>query len=621
MTRLGRRDALLLLAAPALMLWLDWHGLRTWFHQDDFAWLALARSVDSAAQLWRALFEPAAQGTVRVWSERVFFLALERLFGLDHRPFHLAVLATQTVNLGLLYWITLRLSASRLAATAAPVFWVLSPGLAVPLAWLSAYNQVLCGFFLLAAFACLLRWLDTGRKGWFAAQAALFVLGFGALEVNVVYPALASAWCWLERRRVPRPVWWLWLPAAAFVVFHLVLIPKPAAGVYAQHWDLSILKTYATYWTMALGGGPDAAEVAKNIPARGAAVWLLSVALLGWLLRAAVLRERLAVFGFLWFTVVLSPVLPLRDHVSDYYLALPTIGVAWMLASMLAAAGRAGRAPAAAAAALAAVYALYAGSAHRATADWRYGHGLEARYLVTAMERARELHRGNLFVVSGIDSELFWGGFHDGRLLFRERFCLDPAERPRVVAPPGFPDISAAFCSPAEIAQAFRQRALAAYQWLPAERRLRATTRLYVHRLPREWRDLPPARVAPAEPWAAQWLGQGWHQPEPGGRWTARSAELTLAAPDQPGRRLRVSVFRPASLLASPVAVRIRVDGTELGRGQLDRQRPSLDLVLPLPEPRDGWRTMRVAIEAEPVAHVPGDVRELGVFVASVGWE
>jgi len=621
MTRLGRRDALLLLAAPALMLWLDWHGLRTWFHQDDFAWLALARSVDSAARLWQALLEPAAQGTVRVWSERVFFLALERLFGLDHRPFHLVVLGTQAVNLGLLYWITLRLSGSRLAAAAAPVLWVLSPGLAVPLAWLSAYNQILCGFFLLAAFACLLRWLDTESTGWFAAQAALFVLGFGALEVNVVYPALATAWCWLERRRVPSAVWWLWLPAVAFAVLHLVLIPKPATGVYAQHWDHSILKTYAAYWTMALGGGPDAEAVVKNIPARGAAVWLLSAALLGWLLRAAWLRERLAVFGFLWFTAVLSPVLPLRDHVSDYYLALPAIGVAWMLASMLAAAGRAGRTTAAGAAALAAVYAVYAGSAHRATADWRYQHGREARYLVTAMERAAELHPGGLFALSGIDSELFWGGFHDGRLLFRERFCLDPRERTSVEVPAGFPDISAAFCSPAEISQAVRQKTLAAYRWLPVERRLRATTRIYVHRLPREWLDLPPARVMPAEPWAARWLGQGWHQQEPGGRWTARSAELTLAAPDQAGRVLCVSVFRPASLLDKPVEVRIRVDGTERGQGQLDKQRPFLDIHVPLPEARPGWRMMRVAIEAEPVARVPGDARELGVFVTSAGWQ
>ncbi len=256
--RFGWRELLPALLAPALMLWLDWNGLRAWFHQDDFAWLSLAGRADSPAALWRALVEPAAQGTVRVWSERLFFLLGWKLFGLDHRPLHLIALATQTASLLLLYRVTRRIGGSRLAAAAACLLWAASPALATPLGWLSAYNQLLCALFVLAAFACLLEWLETGRRVWFAAQAALFVLGFGALEIMVAYPALAAAWCWLERRRVPAAVWWLWAPAALFAAAHMWLIPKPSAGVYARHWDLSILRTYFEYWRLAAGLGTRA---------------------------------------------------------------------------------------------------------------------------------------------------------------------------------------------------------------------------------------------------------------------------------------------------------------------------------------------------------------------------
>lgn len=619
--RLGPRDAALVLLGPALMLWLDWNGLRAWFHQDDFAWLALARGVDSFERLWRALFEPAAQGTVRVWSERLFFLLGWKLFGLDHRPLHLAVLATQTANLALLYWITLRLSGSRLAAAAAPLLWAASPGLAVPLGWLSAYNQILCAFFVLGAFACLLRWLDTGRRAWFAAQAALFVLGFGALEIVVVYPALAAAWCWMERRSVPRAVWWLWAPAAAFAAAHQWLIPKPATGVYARHWDLSLVWTYFRYWKLALAAEPGMGPAPLPWLPRPHAAALMGAVMLFWLYAAEKRGVKLAVFGFVWFTAALGPVLPLRDHVSDYYLTLPAAGLAWIFASALAEARRRGPVLLAAAGAAAALCGAYVGSAHRAAADWRYGRGLEARHLCLALERAVELHPGRTLVLTGIDSELFWGAFYDSRLLFRQRICLDPREAGRIHVPAGFGSISGAVCQPAELAEAARRGALTAYRWEPRERRLRAVTRLYAHRLPREWGELPPWTLQLSSPLGDRWLPKGWHQPEPGGRWMGRQAEAVLAAPGEPGRRLRVSGMRPDNLLGSPTVLLVRVEGREVGRVVLDRQRPAFDALFALPELRGAARMLRVELAVDRTDRAPGDLRDLGVFITRIGLE
>ena len=63
-----------------------WPGLRAWFQQDDFAWLALWQRIGVDMDLKSALFQPFAQGTVRVFSERVYFLAFRWVFGLNAFP-------------------------------------------------------------------------------------------------------------------------------------------------------------------------------------------------------------------------------------------------------------------------------------------------------------------------------------------------------------------------------------------------------------------------------------------------------------------------------------------------------------------------------------------------------
>ncbi len=618
MKRLRWRDAWLVLPALFVLVCLDWHGLRSWFHQDDFAWLSLGAGARSFEDLLGALFRPAAQGTVRVFSERLFFLLLERAFGMDHRPFHLVVLATQAANLALLGWITLRLSGSRLAAAAAPAVWMAGVGLAAPMAWLSAYNQVLTAFCLLAAFACLLEWLETGRRRWLAAQWVFFVIGLGSLEVAVVYPALAGAWCWLARRSVPRPLWWMLGAAAAFAAAHMAFIPKQSEGVYARHWDLSMLRTYGQYWSLALGGNLDPPQWPVSwLPRRAVAV-IGGLAAAAWLVLAWRRGAKLAVFGFAWFTLALAPVLPLRDHVSDYYLAIPSIGVAWIAATALQAAWGRGALTLAAALIPVALHLLYAGAAHRSMADWRYERGVNSKRLYLALERAIELHPGKLIVLTGVDGELFWAGFFDSRQLLPQRVCLDPRETAAVSAPAGFGDISGAICTPPETVAAARERRLVAYRWISG--RLHAQTRLYVHRLPEEWRDLPPAEIDLAGQEAARWLGSGWHQAEPGGRWTSLHAEVTLAAPDRAGRLLFITAYRPVEPQGEAVHLSVRVDGKQARRFLLPRQNAAFTLTVALPAP-GGSPSMRVELAIDRPFQAPGDARQLGIVVSRMHWQ
>src|SRR5579864_466788 len=121
---------------------LYWYGLRVWFLRDDFAWLGLQDGSTTARALLRNLFIPFAQGTIRPWSDRVFFLVFSSLFGLHSLPFRLFVFLNQFVNLILLAALARQLTGSALAGIAAPLLWLSNMALVTPMAWSAAYNEV-----------------------------------------------------------------------------------------------------------------------------------------------------------------------------------------------------------------------------------------------------------------------------------------------------------------------------------------------------------------------------------------------------------------------------------------------------------------------------------------------
>ena len=149
------------LIPPLVCLAVFWRVPFIWFRTDDFGWLILPEHVHGLPSLLRALFHPEAQGTVRVLSERIFFLVLSSVFGVWAAPFRFCALATWFAVLTLANAIGVSLTGSRLAGLAAAVLWTTSYVLVTPLAWASAYNQILCAFFLLAALYARMRWLET----------------------------------------------------------------------------------------------------------------------------------------------------------------------------------------------------------------------------------------------------------------------------------------------------------------------------------------------------------------------------------------------------------------------------------------------------------------------------
>ncbi len=609
-------------ALPSLAaLLIYWLGLNAWFSYDDFAWLSLNQRLKESGDLWNILLAPQAQGTIRPLSERAFFLVFHGLFGLDALPFHLAVFLTQFANLALLCAIARRLTGSRIAGLLAALLWIANGTLAVVMSWTSAYNQALCGFFILASFWCLLRYVDTGKVRYWILQWAAFLAGFAALEMMAVYPALAAGYTLLAARKHFRKTLWLLLPSAVYTVLHLRYAPGAVSGPYAMHLDGSMVRTLWTYWTWALCP-VNLMQSILRLPdwMTYAAVLLLTTALLSF--AAVRLRQgnRLGVFLAFWFLILIGPVLPLRDHMSDYYLTMPTIGLAILGGWALADAWKSRPSMKAAATALAGIYLVCSVPYAKAATRWQYDKSLESRALLQGLARAAELHPGKIIILTGLRSDLFWSAIrHRAHELvgIGELYIAPGAE----TAIERFDQLALVsdYVLPAPITARALEEGRAVVYSVDGDRPRNVTSVYAAAARARFARQEQPFLVEVGSQAFVDQIGPTWYQIEGKFRWMPKRATVSLHGPVTPDARLHLSGFCPSQqAVQKPLTLTVSVDGVIVGRPQISRSNAPFELVLPLSAQSLGKPKIEVAIEVDRTFSVPGDQRELGLIFGTI---
>lgn len=604
----GRIHPLCWAIPAAICLAIYWRGLLVWFQQDDFAWLALGTEVQTWPQFWRAMFAPMAQGTIRPWSERAFFMGLHALFGLDPLPFRIAVFATQLANLWLIASITRRITGSVVAATLAPALWIANSALVYVMTWSSVYNQALCAFGLLLAFELFLRHAESGRRGFYIAQWVVFLFGFGALEINLVYPAIALTYAVLRAPDQIRKTIPLFIPSIAFFLIHRMAAPKTAAPGYTMYFDTSIAATLWTYWQWVLGP----ARI-KNIfiappwiePA-GTAIF--SAALAGFALWQMRKRNWTVLFFLGWFIVTLAPILPLRDHLSDYYLTIPSIGLA-----MLAAWGISQSPKIVGATLLAGYLATTAPVSYEAT---RMSHkrSLRIENLLAGVAGAKKQHPGKIILLSGVDDELFWNGVLDNpfRLIGATGVYLSPESESLLTPHPELGQITEYTLPSAATLEALEKNRLAVY--LVSGERLRNITSIYEKTARLQLKNESPRRVDVGNPLLEPLLGKTWHSREGAYRWMPRRATVRIGGPRNARERLYLIGFIPAAELdKGPVRLSVRAEAFALGSRPVEKGMERIEVDFELPAALVGKDTIELTIEVDRTFVPPADGRELGV--------
>jgi len=603
-------------AVPSILcLVLYWPGLLAWFQQDDFVWLNLPNQAHGWDGLLRTLFQATVQGTWRPLSERVFFLAFGAMFGSDALPYRIWVFLTMFANLALAESVTARLTGSRAAGFWAAIFWVVNSKLATVMSWSCEYILVACGFFLLLALHFFLRYVETGERRYYVWTWAAFLTGFLAMETNVVFPALAGSYALLCARKYFRKTLPFFGASAVYGILHLVLAPNQGTVPYAMHFDGAMPATLWTYWRRSFepiglrylspfGTAPGAVSMA-----------CCTVALLAFVIYQARRKQWLALVLLGWYFIMLGPVVPLRNHIMDYYLTLPALCLAMLGGYALAWAWTQPMAWKALSTLLAASFALQ----HTPVA-WRYAEWYRARSeaqeaLVQGVERAHELHPDKVILLDGIDDYLFWGAIAQRPFLFLgiTNVYLTPGSDDRISAHPDLDEVSKFVMPVDEARRALDLDQVEVYR-VGNGPLLNITSRYELPAGPAV--AARPPRLEVSNPLVADRLGPGWYAAESGFRWMARRASLRMPGPRTAGQRLYVMAICPAEQVKNgPLDMIVTVDGIRLPPARFTKGGAESTVDFALPGEATGKKDIDVALELSHTVRIGVDTRDLGLAV------
>ncbi|MGA3016137.1 MAG: glycosyltransferase family 39 protein [Bryobacteraceae bacterium] len=594
---------------PSLFcLALYYYGIRAWYQQDDFVWLAQRYDIHNLHDFLRAVFHPAPHGTWRPLSERLFFLVCGSLFGTSAFPARLCVFLTQLANLVLLSSIARRLSGSRVAGFLAPVLWTANSALVLPMTWTSPYMEILCAFCILSAFYCFLRYVEAGRRSWYYGQWAAFLIGFGVMETTIVYPAIAAAYALLWARKHVRHTLPLFGVSLLFFGFHTWFAPKQHTGIYSQHFDARMLKTVAIYWKWVLVP-----------PGRGWPPFLvmLTVVAMVYIAWSAWRRNLLPLFGLICFGLLLAPVAPLTEHMTPYYLTLPAIGIALVGASGAAAAAGKGWPQKIVAAAVLSLFLIGQAPVAARQCRWWSARSRRMERIVLGVLAVHRQFPGKTLVLTGVDAVFFSGAvwFRAFPAFGVPDTYVDADDRGKIPPDPLLVDSSRYFMDPFDLQQGLlgeRVRVLSVAGPVPVD----VTPRFEA--LAKASALIGPRRIDLATVRSQPYLVGEWYESEGKHRWMGRSAGVVLAGPELPAESLHLRGYCPAAQVKSgPLAGRVTADGRLIGTFSLSRGDADFEIAFSLPPGAVGKPSIRVEIQLDHTIRVPDDDRDLGLSFGS----
>jgi len=289
------------------------------FAADDFHFLTTARD-----RSWAHIFALGDGARFYRPVVHLWFAGAVSACGQTTSCFHLLHLAAHGVAGGLLFALVYYVSRDRLLSFLTTVVFMVSPGYAEAVLWVSCATEVLSGLFLLATVLLCLIAADTQRRrAWMVAAISALGAVFSH-EAGTALFLLVPAFLWLTGRRHAIRVANLWPLGVVGLLFAFALVlanwrnPLLTEGDYRL--GLHMLRNVLDY-LVSLYIGPHAASGYITIALAVSAV--------------AVAGPGSARLGAAWMLLAMLPFLGFVSGTTSRYLYAPTMGFAWMVAGLL----------------------------------------------------------------------------------------------------------------------------------------------------------------------------------------------------------------------------------------------------------------------------------------------
>ncbi|HLK22926.1 MAG TPA: hypothetical protein VKT81_28465 [Bryobacteraceae bacterium] len=566
--------------------------------------------IHNAQDLREILLQPTPGGSWRPFSDRGYYLLLQSIFGATPVPFHIACFLTQFINLALVFSITRRLTGSDGAAFLAPLLWIANSKLLLVMAWCLAYDYALCGMCLLGSFWLFLRWIDTDARRYYVGMWIVFLLGFGVLETNLVFPMLAAAYAWLCARAYFKKTLPLFIPSIAFLAAHMLMIHAPASGPYRMHFTSAMVRTFIRYW--AWDFEPVNLTTFTHLPETVGIVGMLlfSGALLTFVAFQAYRRNFVPVFFFCWFVIVLAPALPLRDNIQDVYLALPCIGVAMLGASAFVWAWKRSKLYQSLAVALLLLFLVESVPTDIRGIEWYRERSLRVENLVETVVAKHAENPGKIILLTGIDAPLFYASVNQRAFAAFGVNDVYLAPGSETEISPGDPAVAQFVLPAARMQDAVAHRAVVLQS---KDGHVTDVTAQYaLPELQQPQAQAMSTRVDAGDPQFQNQLGPEWYAIDQGFRWMPMRATVRLRGPIAKGQKLIVSGYCPALQTAKgPLGLQVSLDDFALRPVEIEKGDAPFSFEFSLPEDARAEITLR--LEVERTFSTPADQRTLGL--------
>ena len=270
----------------------------------------------------------------------------------------------------------------------------------------------------------------------------------------VVYPAVLLAYVALIYRRYWLHVSVMLLGSAGLGWLQWRTVQEAGRGVYQPHFDATgFVGSLLHYWRSSVAAyEPVVVALLVGIP-------LLAVAV-----HQARRKNFLGLFFLAWFLLSLTPYLPAREHRSDYYLVIPTLGLAMLGGWAVVLAMKA-----------ATVYRVAAimclglflwGSVRRAHLEVNYYQplSLSVKQLISDVSQARHLHPTKTIVLTNVREMIFHLSIaHDAfRLVHLYDVYLGPGHD-HISPKPGSPPVETYVLSKEDTLRAIQRKNIVVY--------------------------------------------------------------------------------------------------------------------------------------------------------------
>ena len=319
-------------------------SLSYYFFQDDWFVLKWLRSGDFGSFLgfrtdiiyWRPLSMP------------LLFAFAKSIFGLNAFGFHLIAFLIFFLLIIAVHKLMLMLLKNHKLALSASFMYAIWPIHYISLSWLSTTAYIIGPLFQTLSFIFFVKFIEEKKRIFQIASFLLFVFGIASSEFTLVLPLIFLVWLLFFYKKSDKKLQVFSLvPFFEIILIYLVvrfsIFPIPARGDYELHFDLrQIFNNFIWYVAWALGL-PESFKslIFPSLPAQSfkiitqfwtitLPVFLLSLLLLKQVLTNFRKNTKIYVFGLLWFSIGLLPVIAITDHSFPMYLSFSGLGLLYI---------------------------------------------------------------------------------------------------------------------------------------------------------------------------------------------------------------------------------------------------------------------------------------------------